>query len=193
MAVRRYLAVALVLVATTAAVVALGRGHHAAPKPRSAAQAQTAVPDAADADYAQMMIAHHAQAVRMSKDLLGRPGVPDRIADIARFIVADQEREIDQLTAWLTAWHLDPDSAAGHGMLAPADLTRLAKAPTAEAVPLYLRLMIKHHQGAIDMSRGLLNGGGQNVFIHRVAKHVINEQTAENSAMTALLTGSDSA
>jgi uncharacterized protein (DUF305 family) len=72
-------------------------------------------------------------------------------------------------------------------MLAPADLTRLRQAPTAQAVPLYLHLMIKHHQGAIDMSWALLDGGGQNVFIHSVAKHVINEQTAENSAMTDLL------
>ena len=189
MAVRRHLAVALVLLATAAAVVALTRGHHAPPKPRLAAQAQTPLPSAADADYAQMMIAHHAQAVQMSKDLLARPGVPDRVADIARFIVADQEREIDQLDAWLTAWRLDADGAHEHGMLAPADLTRLRAAPTAQAVPLYLRLMIKHHQGALDMSWALLNGGGQNVFIHSVAKHVINEQTAENSAMTALLPG----
>jgi uncharacterized protein (DUF305 family) len=49
--------------------------------------------------------------------------------------------------------------------------------------------MIKHHQGAIDMSWGLLKGGGTNVFIHSVAKHVINEQTAENAAMNSLLSG----
>ena len=189
MAVRRHLAVLLVLLATAAAVVALARGHHAPPEPRSAAQVQAPLPDAADADYARMMIAHHAQAVRMSKDLLARPGVPDRVADIARFIVADQQREIDQLSAWLAAWRLDADGAHEHGMLAPADLTRLRQAPAAQAVPLYLHLMIKHHLGAIDMSWALLNGGGQNVFLHSVAKHVINEQTAENAAMTALLPG----
>jgi uncharacterized protein (DUF305 family) len=185
--VRRYLAVALILLATAAAVVALTRGPHRPPQPRLAAQTQAPVPNDADAAYAQMMIAHHAQAVKMSQDLLSRPGVPDRIADIARFIVADQKREIDQLTTWLTAWHLDADSAHEHGMLDPADLTRLRKAPTAQAVPLYLRLMIKHHRGAIDMSWDVLRGGGENVFVHNVAKHVINEQTAENAAMTALL------
>lgn len=184
---RRYLAVALVLLATAAVVVSLTRGHHALPQPRLAAQIQSPTPGEADADYARMMIAHHAQAVKMSKDLLARPGVPDRIGDIARFIVADQQREIDQLTAWLVAWHLDADLAHEQGMLDPADLTRLEKAPTAEAVPLYLRLMIKHHQGAIDMSRSLLKTGGTNVFIHSTAKHVINEQTAENAAMTGLL------
>jgi len=186
LAVRRYLAVVLVLLATAVAVVAVTR-HHPPPSPRPAARIKASLPTAGDADYARMMVAHHAQAVQMSKDLLARPGVPDRIADIARFIVADQEREIGRLTDWLTAWHLDTAGAHEHGMLAPAELTGLRQASSAEAVPLYLRLMIKHHQGAIDMSRELLDGGGQNVFIHSVAKHVINEQTAENSAMTALL------
>ena len=74
-------------------------------------------------------------------------------------------------------------------MLDAADLTGLEKAPPDQAVALYLRLMIKHHQGAIDMSWGLLKGGGTNVFIHSVAKHVINEQTAENAAMNSLLSG----
>jgi uncharacterized protein (DUF305 family) len=74
-------------------------------------------------------------------------------------------------------------------MLDAADLTRLDKAAPAQAVPLYLQLMIKHHQGAIAMSWGLLKGGGTNVFIHSVAKHVINEQTAENAAMKPLLSG----
>lgn len=187
MAVRRHLAAALVLLATAVAVVTLVRGHHGPPPPKLAAEAAATTPNPADTDYAQMMIAHHTQAVRMSKQLLARPGVPERVADIARFIVADQQREIDQLTAWLVAWHLDTTSAHDHGMLDAADLARLDQAPTAQAVPLYLRLMIKHHQGAIDMSWGLLNGGGTNVFIHSVAKHVINEQTAENNAMRGLL------
>jgi len=187
LAVRRHLAAALVLLATAVAVATFTRGHHTTPQPRPAAQAVPAAPGPADVDYAQMMIAHHAQAVRMSQDLLARPGVPERIADLARFIVADQQREIDQLTAWLTAWHRDTSGGHQHGMLDAADLTRLENAAPARAVSLYLGLMIKHHQGAIDMSWGLLNGGGGNVFIHSVAKHVINEQTAENSAMRGLL------
>jgi uncharacterized protein (DUF305 family) len=187
LAVRRYLAVAVVLLATAAAVISLTVGHHPRLQPSLAAQADTAAPVPDDVDYAQMMIAHHAQAVQMSKELLDRPGIPDRIGDIARFIVADQQREIDQLTAWLAAWHLDTGGEHEHGMLSAADLVRLQKAPTAQAVPLYLRLMIEHHRGAIDMSWALLNGGGQNVFIHSTAKHVINEQTAEIGAMTSLL------
>ena len=192
MAVRRHLAAALVLLATAGLVVALTRGHHAPPRTKPVAEAAATTPNPADVDYAQMMIAHHAQAVLMSKQLLARPGVPERVADVARFIVADQQREIDQLTAWLVAWHLDATGGHQHGMLDAADMARLTGASPSQAVPLFLRLMIKHHQGAIDMSWELLKGGGTNVFIHSVAKHVINEQTAENSAMTALLTDSDS-
>jgi uncharacterized protein (DUF305 family) len=193
LAVRRYLAVALVLLATVAAVVAVTRGPHRHRPPvaetQPAAETSVAAPTPADADYAQMMIAHHTQAVQMSKDLLARAGIPDRTRDIARFIIADQQREIDQLTAWLTAWQLDTGGGDEMGMLSPTDLTQLHNAPSAEAGTLYLRGMIKHHQGAIAMSWALLNGDGKNVFIHSIAKHVINEQTAENNAMKALLPG----
>jgi uncharacterized protein (DUF305 family) len=46
--------------------------------------------------------------------------------------------------------------------------------------------MITHHTGAITMSKSVLESGA-NVYVHGLATHVINEQSAENDAMRALL------
>ncbi|AGL16820.1 DUF305 domain-containing protein [Actinoplanes sp. N902-109] len=200
----RRLAAGLVL-AATALTVTLTVQHRAAPAPRTrtavAAPAGTApavtsptvaAPNSADLMFAQMMIAHHEQAVRMSQAVLGKTGVPERTTDIARFIVRDQQREIDAMTDWLAAWGQAPTGGHDHmgpgpGMLTEAQLHRLDTATGPQATTMYLSDMIEHHRGAIAMARRLLDGTGRNVFTHGVAKHVINEQTAEVDAMRALL------
>ncbi|MEU8660826.1 DUF305 domain-containing protein, partial [Actinoplanes philippinensis] len=156
-------------------------------------------PGGADRHYARMMREHHDQAVRMSRTLLAKGGAPERIRLIAEFIEHDQQREIDQIDAWLTAWGSPPASdpaatagpgpdAASHGMLTAAQLAELDRADRAQAATVFLRLMIEHHRGAIVMSRSVLDLPAGNAYIRSLAKHVINEQTAENEAMTALLT-----
>ncbi|MEV6602458.1 DUF305 domain-containing protein [Actinoplanes sp. NPDC051346] len=213
MALRR-LAAVLVLAATAVVVLTFtvfgdreqdaGRGEPVAgradsagrgggPAGRPVAAVPVAAPTSADLNYALMMVVHHEQAVRMSRALVAKPGVPERVRLIADFIVRDQQREIDETNAWLTAWGHQParhehGAAPGtHGMLTEAQLRGLDAAPTADAAPMFLRLMIEHHSGAITASRSLLDGGGRNVYIRGLAKHVINEQSAENDAMRALL------
>ncbi|BCJ48622.1 DUF305 domain-containing protein [Actinoplanes sp. NBRC 14428] len=195
----RRLAAALVLAATALTVVtfaARGGGDGDPPdqpQRRPVAVASVTPPAPADLRYAREMVAHHEQAVRMSRSMLAKPGLPERIRDLAGFIAQDQQREIDETNAWLTAW--GEQSAAGHehghgagaGMLTPAQLTSIDAAAGGTAVRLYLTGMIEHHRGAVTMSRELLDGGGRNVYIHGLAKHVINEQTTEIDAMTGML------
>ncbi|MEV4639719.1 DUF305 domain-containing protein [Actinoplanes sp. NPDC049548] len=194
----RRLAAALVLAATALVVIAFAARGDEEKKPdrRPVAVASVTPPSRADVAYAQMMVAHHAQAIRMSRNLLTKPGLPERIRLIADFIAHDQQREIDETNAWLAAWNEQPGSGHGHhhgpgaaaqGMLTEAQLRELERAKVKEAVPLFLRRMIEHHRGAVVSSRALLDGDGRNVYIHGLAKHVINEQTAEIDAMTALL------
>jgi uncharacterized protein (DUF305 family) len=161
--------------------------------------ATVAAPNGVDVLYAQMMVVHHAQAVQLSRILLAKRDVPERVANIAGFIAQDQQREIDETNAWLVAWGrpaadpADPvvqqmhgGDAAAHGMLGADQLREVEDAAPARATELFLRQMIAHHTGAITMSRSVLEDGG-NVYIRDLAAHVINEQTAENTAMRALL------
>ncbi|MEV4708800.1 DUF305 domain-containing protein [Actinoplanes sp. NPDC049316] len=199
MALRR-LTAALVLAATALTVLTFAvRGRAEQPRqPRqpvaAAAAATVAAPTSADLEFAQMMVVHHAQAVRMSRALVAKPGVPERVRLIADFIAHDQQREIDETNAWLDAWGGAHASAGHHhagggsaGMLTEAQLRQLDAATGPAAGRMFLRLMIEHHTGAITMARALLDGDGRNVYTHGMAKHVINEQTAENDAMRALL------
>ncbi|GAA2513152.1 DUF305 domain-containing protein [Winogradskya humida] len=179
----RRLAVALVLALTGLAVSFV----NATPENKPAS-ASVVAPSGADVHFAQMMVDHHEQAVRMSRALIAKPQVPERIRLIADFVAHDQQREIDETNAWLSAWGAPPPSPGpGHGMLTEAQLTSLDQASTADAPAIFLRLMIEHHEGAITMSRSLLDGPTGNVYVHGLAKHVINEQTAEIDAMRALL------
>ncbi|MEU4692301.1 DUF305 domain-containing protein [Actinoplanes sp. NPDC023714] len=161
----------------------------------AAAPAAAGTPNSADEHFARMMVTHHEQAVRMSRALLAKGGAPERIRLIAEFIEHDQQREMDQIDGWLTAWGRPPASApaasapdaAEHSMLTAAQLADLDRADAAAAPGVFLRLMIEHHRGAIAMSRSVLELPDGNAYIRDLAKHVVNEQTAENDAMTALL------
>jgi uncharacterized protein (DUF305 family) len=188
----RRLVAALTLALTGLTVFILNTRDQAEPQPRQLTSASVAAPSAADVHFAHMMITHHEQAVRMSRALVGKAEVPERIRLIADFIAHDQQREINETNAWLSAWKEQPDQrpatpGAAHGMLTEAQLDGLDRAGTREAAGLFLRLMIEHHEGAITMSRSLLDGAGRNVYIHSLAKHVINEQSAEIDAMRKLL------
>ncbi|MBX9622641.1 MAG: DUF305 domain-containing protein [Gemmataceae bacterium] len=63
-----------------------------------------------DAEYEKrfidMMIPHHEGAVRMAKDALEHATRPELKA-MAKKMVDDQEKEIDQLKAWRKEWYGD--------------------------------------------------------------------------------------
>ncbi len=168
--------------------------------PAGGAGAGTSVPpNGVDLLFAKMMIVHHDQAVRMSRDLVAKPGVPERAFAVAAYIAKDQQREIHEMNDWLRAWGrpaVDPADpalhrlhgrdAAGHGMIDESDVAATGTAPPAEATRSYLTHMIEHHDGAITMARSALVDG-RNAYVRTLSRHIINEQSAENDAMRAML------
>ncbi|MFC4067390.1 DUF305 domain-containing protein [Actinoplanes subglobosus] len=188
--IRRFAAV-LSIAATGLTVFLLRDTGTAEPAQPVAAVPAVAAPSAVDEHFARMMVTHHEQAVGMSRTLIAKGDVPERVRLIAEFIARDQQREIDLTNEWLTAWGRPPigpaEVGAEHGMLTAAQLAELDRADVRTAPAVFLRLMIEHHRGAIAMSRSLLDADGGNAYIRSMAKHVINEQSAENDAMTALL------
>ncbi|PJJ55528.1 uncharacterized protein (DUF305 family) [Compostimonas suwonensis] len=77
-------------------------------------------------------------------------------------------------------------SPAMPGMLSDAELAALRDAPTAQAQTMFLEMMIRHHEGAVQMARELI-ATGSNAFAVGSAKHVVDEQQREVDAMRTMI------
>jgi uncharacterized protein (DUF305 family) len=166
--------------------------------PRPPVQADTGRPRyaAADVRFMQGMIDHHAQAVAMVALVAARSSRQD-MRLLARKIDVSQKDEIGMMRRWLTERHEEvPGLETGHerhdmmpGMLTPEEMAQLAKASGAEFDRLFLRGMIKHHEGALTMVAELFaaNGAGQEPQLFSFASDVDADQRAEIRRMRAML------
>ncbi|GAA0256011.1 DUF305 domain-containing protein [Saccharothrix mutabilis subsp. mutabilis] len=147
----------------------------------------------ADIAFAQGMIPHHEGAIEMSKLAQGRTTNP-KVLDLAARIEQAQDPEIKTMTAWLTAWGAAPTGGHdGHGtsmpgMMSHEEMEKLEQAKDADFDKLFLEGMVKHHQGAIDMSNTELQQG-VNAEAKKLAQQIIEAQQKEIDEMNALLRG----
>jgi uncharacterized protein (DUF305 family) len=77
-------------------------------------------------------------------------------------------------------------SVGGGGMLNQSQMTALSKARNDNFDRLYLRGMIEHHKGAIDMAQDEVRGG-TNTQILQLARAIITSQTIEIDKMKSML------
>jgi uncharacterized protein (DUF305 family) len=151
----------------------------------------------ADVTFAQSMIPHHQQAVDMANLATGRAGSP-KVAQLAQRIAGAQQPEIATMAGWLTGWgaptpqpHMSSmpgmsNSMPGMagmsgtmpGMMTDEETRQLTAASGAAFDRLFLQLMTRHHQGAIQMA-GTEQTGGQNPEAIALAKKITAAQTAE--------------
>ncbi|MFF3751820.1 DUF305 domain-containing protein [Streptomyces sp. NPDC002018] len=173
-------------------VVAPGKPGEPA-KTLSAEEAVKAAPDntpnSADYMYAQMMIVHHGQALKMT-ELAGARAGSRPVKLLAERIAAAQKPEIAAMEGWLKnnggERHLNGhDHGTMPGMATEAQLTQLRAAKGAAFDELFLKLMTTHHQGAITMATEVLTDG-KNVQVEEMANEVIAQQTVEMSRMRSM-------
>ena len=147
----------------------------------------------ADAAFAQQMIPHHQQAVDMAELVAGRT-TNAKVIDLAGRIQKAQDPEIRQMTGWLSTWGAAtgmtmPGMTGGQsmpGMMSDDDMTKLRGAKGAEFDRMWLRMMVQHHQAAIDMAKTELSQGG-NADAKALAQKIISGQQAEITEMNGLL------
>jgi uncharacterized protein (DUF305 family) len=180
-----------------------------APAPSSAQQAGH---NADDVAFAQQMIPHHSQALDMAKLVPSRSTNP-KVIDLASRIEKAQDPEIQRMQSWLTGWGAGSSSSAmpsmthesmpgmgtststpgmDHdmpGMMSDADMQKLDQAKGAEFDKMWLDMMIKHHQGAVDMAKTELDKGS-NADAKALAQKIIDAQQAEITEMQGLLSQS---
>ena len=148
----------------------------------------------ADVEFMQGMIAHHAQAIVMSR-LAEKNGANPQVLKLSRKIDQSQVPEIEIMQQWLRRHdQFAPDTASWHGMRMDGMLTdeEIAALDQAKGVMfdrLFLVGMIKHHEGALKMVDDLfkVKGAGQEVDANIFANDVVSAQTAEIGIMRGLL------
>lgn len=149
----------------------------------------------AEATFARAMAAHHAQAVEMA--LIIR----DRTADLelrqfALDIILTQQSQIGQMDGWLAVWGLPLSSptAVDHrampGMATQQDVNALRTQSIPEMEVAFLRMMVVHHQGGVQMAQDVLRQTNR-PEVTRLAQAIVAAQQNEIDYMQSLLAARD--
>lgn len=137
-----------------------------------------------DINFAEMMIPHHEQAIEMSEIALLNTTNPD-VLQLAQEIKDAQAPEIDLMKSWAG---VKVSTHAGHmmdGMLSEDELNELRKARGGDFDALFLKGMIKHHEGAIVMAQDVATS--MNKDVADLSAAIIAAQELEIAAMKELL------
>ena len=170
----------------------------------SSGDTSTAQFNDADVQFAQGMIPHHQQAVEMSQMAATHADSPE-VKKLASDIEAAQGPEINTMTQWLMDWGKDVPSPSGSdmggmdmgdgshmdtadmpGMMSADDMHQLGQAHGSNWDRMFLTMMIRHHQGAIEMAR-TEQADGQNPDAVALAKKIEDAQSAEIATMKNML------
>ncbi|WP_030450587.1 DUF305 domain-containing protein [Herbidospora cretacea] len=159
-----------------------------------------------EAGFARDMGVHHAQAVEMSFAVRDE-STDDKVRTLAYDIITTQSAQRGMFIGWLQQWDLSQASSvkpmtwmAGHGHAATAGVTpgvmpgmataeemkRLAEAKGQAAEVLFLQLMIRHHEGGVEMAKGALELA-ERPEVRNIAQHIVDGQTAEIDLMKEML------
>ena len=169
---------------------------HGGMTPSAAASASAGTFNDADVMFAQSMIEHHKQAIEMASMAAGR-AADAQVKELAGKIKAAQQPEIDTMNEWLTAWGKPmamPSMSMGTGMehgsmpgmMSDADMTKLMGATGTAFDKQFLTMMIKHHEGAIEMAKQE-TAQGSNPDAKALAQKIVTDQQAEITTMNGIL------
>lgn len=194
----RMVVVAIALVVAGIAVGAAG-GVLLAPAP----QRPPTAPSMVDIGFSQDMIVHHQQALELAGMVRGRLGPAANT--VAASIENSQQREIGLMQGWLSAWdapqvsdeepmawmggkhdHGDTD-APMPGLLSRAELDELGALNGAQLEEKFIRLMIRHHQGGVEMATIAVRDAAL-PQVRAQARLMVAEQRKEMGVLSGLLT-----
>jgi uncharacterized protein (DUF305 family) len=143
------------------------------------------------------MQTHHAQAVAMSA-AMHRRSEDREVTTLAFDILTTQQGQIGIMDGWLDlsrsnrtrverrTWMGEVHDGEMPGMATQAQLQRLDTLPLAQAMEQYLRLMIRHHRGALPMARHAAEHAGH-PDVARLAKNMHDGQASEIELLQDML------
>ncbi len=190
-----------IALAVTALLVIVAGGIGAYQAGRASATQTLPASDTAAAGFARDMQVHHIQGVELAMIIRDRTADPE-MRRMAYDMATTQAHQAGQLYGWLSAWGLNqlgrqpPMTWMGHtghgmgalmpGMATQEQIAELSAASGVEAERLFLRLMIAHHRGALDMSNAILERSNY-ATVNAFARSVLLSQQSEIDLMTMML------
>lgn len=165
-------------------------GHGTATASAPASQGQH---NAADVAFAKGMIPHHRQAVEMA-DLAPERAQSAEVKKLAADIKKAQDPEIRTLSGWLASWgeKVPAEGATDHslhgmdGMMTAEEMAELENASGKAFDTAFMEMMIKHHEGAVEMAE-TEQADGAYAPAKKMAAEIIASQSAEIEQMNKLL------
>ena len=147
----------------------------------------------ADIMFAQMMIPHHEQAIELA-DMALDPTLmaSEQVKALASQIKNAQDPEIDLMAQWLDDWEQPlMDMSVDHsmtmeGMLSVDELGAIGQMNGEEFDQAWIRAMISHHKGAIEMA-DTVKAEGESALVQELADAIIQAQKSEIDTLELLL------
>lgn len=153
-----------------------------------------------DLQFIDQMIVHHQGAIMSSEHMIADSEQPE-LRQLAENIQSSQSQQIEQMRAWREQWYPDAepisemmDSTQREGMMDSVQMEEMMSeghmqeemmgGDTTDS--MFLRMMIPHHQFAIDMSEQALERA-EHPELRELAQQIIDEQTAEIGLMEGCL------
>ncbi len=150
-----------------------------------------------DLQFIDRMSMHHEGAIMSSEHMISDSKRPE-LRELAKNIGESQSTQIDQMQEWRDDWYPDAEQTSGmpagamdemmrggmmEGMMGGSMQEMMGGNATDE---MFLRMMIPHHQMAVEMSEKALDEA-DHPELENLARKIIAEQTAEIELMEGYL------
>lgn len=149
-----------------------------------------------DLQFIDQMIMHHRGAIMSSQNMISDSDRPE-LRQLAANIEESQSGQIEQMQGWRQEWY--PEAGQSSGMMSSMDgmeggqmmdgsMQQMMGPDTTDE--MFLRMMIPHHQRAIDMSEEALEES-ERPEVRELARTIIDGQSAEIEQMQGYLEDMD--
>lgn len=139
-----------------------------------------------DLQFLDTMSAHHQSAMHMAQ-LVKERSAHDELKQMAKKMIDDQDKDIQQLQDWKKQWYAGKGDAVNMKMpgmesMKGMSMSKLAASKGAQFDAMFLEMMPKHHAGGIKMAKDALKKA-KHQEIKDFSQKTIDTQNEETAQM----------